>query len=111
MLLALLLLLHSFYFLPHQVACLPHHLYSLSLLRVVEFEHILYLPDAGQSLRQVLDGALLLAFLLPLLLATLLLTTLLAALRHGTPLRNVCLSTPVFPRFLYPHCAESRRGP
>lgn len=91
MLLLLILLLLPLYLLPYRVACVTQHLDGFALLRIIELEHILHLPDVGQGLRQLLKGTLLLLlslllFLLPLLLLPLLLLPaplrLLAALRH-----------------------------
>jgi hypothetical protein len=90
LLLLLLLLLHSLYFSPHQISRFSQHGDRVALLRSLEFEHVLHLPDALKCTRQSLRGAQLLLLLLltaSLLLASPLLLTaslLLATFRHTT---------------------------
>ncbi len=67
LLLLLLLLLHSLYFSPHQISRFSQHGDRVALLRSLEFEHVLHLPDALKCTCQSLCGA---QLLLLLLLAT-----------------------------------------
>lgn len=46
LLLLLLLLLYPFYLSPHQVSCLPQHVYHLTLRRGIELHVALYPPYA-----------------------------------------------------------------
>lgn len=80
--LSLLLLLHPLYLGPHEVSRLALQFDRFALLRVVEFQQVLHLPDAAQGLSQLLRGALLLLLLALSLLLALLLLLLLVPLRH-----------------------------
>ena len=71
----LLLLLHPLYLYPHQVSRFPQHLYRVALLREMDLQQVLHLPDTCQGARQPLLGAHLLLLLLLLLLLGLLLLT------------------------------------
>ena len=78
------LLLHRLYQLPDQVPGLPLHLDGLRLIRVVQLQQVLYLPDVGEGSSHELHGTLLLLLLLPLLTLLLLLLAalLLPLFRH-----------------------------
>lgn len=115
MLLLLILLLLPLYLLPYRVTCVTQHLDSFALLRIVELEHILHLPDVGQGLRQLLKGtlllllALLLLFLLPLLLLALLLlpaTPPLLNLLYTRRLQKLDIALLWWPRFLALRCNQ-----
>jgi hypothetical protein len=54
LLLLLLLLLHPLYFPPHQVSRFSQHRDRVALLRSLEFQHVLHLPDALKCARQPL---------------------------------------------------------
>ena len=62
--LLLLLLLHSLYLSPHKVSCCSLYPYRIDALRVVEFQHVLHLPDTLKRTGQPLCGAKLLLLLL-----------------------------------------------
>ncbi len=62
--LLLLLLLHSLYLSPHKVSCCSLYPYRIDALRVVEFQHVLHLPDTLKRAGQPLCGAKLLLLLL-----------------------------------------------
>ena len=66
--LLLLLLLHPLYLSPHQVSRFSQHRDRVALLRSLEFQHVLHLPDTLKRARQALCGVHLLLLLLPLLL-------------------------------------------
>lgn len=67
----LLLLLHPLDLLPDKVPGLPLQRDGLDLLWLLQFQHVLHLPDALKCTRQPLYGALLLLLLLLLLAASL----------------------------------------
>lgn len=63
------LLLRPLYLTPHDVSRFSEHVDRVALIRIVQLDHVLDLPDLGQGSRQPLLGALLLLllFLLALL--------------------------------------------
>jgi hypothetical protein len=100
----LLLLLHTLDQVPDQVAGFALHLDRVALVRVVEFQEVLDLPDVGQCTTQQLHRTHLLLLLLTL--GLLLLALLLVALRHRDLLTTRSLSTSILCTVYTPYASK-----